>query len=83
MSKDQKALDRLLSKPSDYEWRELERLMASFGYELRTGSGSSRKFIHRKTKVTFMTHEPHPAKVLKQYQLKDVITFMKVEKYIK
>jgi 2-hydroxychromene-2-carboxylate isomerase len=43
MSKDQKAIDRLLSKPSDYEWRELERLMASFGYELRTGSSFTGK----------------------------------------
>jgi HicA toxin of bacterial toxin-antitoxin, len=83
VSKAQKAIDRLLSRPTDYEWRELESLMASFDYEMKSGSGSSRKFIHKTTQATFMAHEPHPSKVLKQYQLKDAITFLRGEKHIK
>jgi hypothetical protein len=84
MSKEQKALDRLVSRPTDYEWRELESLMTSFGYRLeKAGGGSSRKFIHNETKAVFMIHEPHPRKVLKLYQTKNAIDFLKQEKHIK
>lgn len=83
MSRQQKAIDRLLSKPSDFEWGELETMMGSFDYELKTAGGSSRKFIHKETKVAFMAHEPHPSKVLKRYQVMDVIQFLKKEKHIK
>jgi hypothetical protein len=83
MSKEQKAIDRLLSRPTDYEWRELEGLMASFGYRLEKAGGSGRKFIHNETKALFMIHEPHPRKVLKHYQTKDAIDFRKQEKHIK
>jgi hypothetical protein len=83
MSRLQKAIDRLLSKPSDFEWRELERLMDSLAYELKKAGGSSRKFIHKETKATFMIHEPHPSRILKCYQVTAVITFLKQEKHIK
>ena len=56
--------------------------MESFHYELKTGGGSSRKFIHRFTRATFMIHEPHPAKVLKAYQIRDAIAFLKQEKHL-
>jgi hypothetical protein len=68
---------------ADYEWRELESLMTSLGYRLENGGGSRRRFIHSVTKVVFMMHEPHPRKVLKHYQIKDVIDFLKQEKHIK
>jgi hypothetical protein len=83
MSKEKKAIDRLLSRPTDYEWRELESLMAMFGYRLEKSGGSGRKSIHRETKAIFMIHEPHPRKVLKRYQTKDAIDFLKQEKHIK
>jgi HicA toxin of bacterial toxin-antitoxin, len=83
MSKAQKATDRLSARPTDYEWRELESLMTSFGYRLEKGGGSGRKFIHKDTKVIFMIHEPHPSKVLKRYAIKNAIDFLKQEKHIK
>jgi hypothetical protein len=83
MSKEQKVIDRLLSRPTDYEWRELESLMASFGYRLEKAGGSARKFIHNETKALSMIHERHPRKVLKHYQTKDAIDFLKQEKHIK
>ena len=83
MARQQKVVDRLLSKPSDFEWRELKTVMESFGYELKQSRGSSRKFIHRETKAVLMIHEPHPSKVLKSYQVSAVIHFLRQEKHVK
>jgi hypothetical protein len=82
MSRQQKAIDRFLSKPSDFAWRELQTVMESFSYELKTTGGSSRKFIHRETRATFMTHEPHPTRILKAYQVTAAINFLRQEKHI-
>lgn len=82
MSKRQKAIDRLLSRPSDYEWAELTSLMDVFGYELRTTGGSGRKFIHSETQATLFMHQPHPGKILKAYQVREAIYFLKQEKHI-
>jgi hypothetical protein len=82
MSKRQKAIDRLLSKPSDYEWDELTFLMEAFGYEVKTGGGSARKFIHCKSRATLFMHQPHPAKILKAYQVREAIHFLKQEKHL-
>ncbi|MGC2161714.1 MAG: type II toxin-antitoxin system HicA family toxin [Silvibacterium sp.] len=82
MSKRQKAIDRLLSRPSDYEWAELAFLMEAFGYELKTSGGSARKFIHRETRATLFMHQPHPTKILKAYQVREAIHFLKQEKHI-
>lgn len=83
MSKQQKILKRLFSKPVDFEWGELKTLMQSFGFELKTAAGSGRKFIHLSTQATHFIHEPHPSKVLKSYQVRDAITFLTREGYIK
>jgi hypothetical protein len=82
VSRAEKAIQRLLGRPKDFTWGELTTLMESFDYELKMGAGSSRKFIHRGSRVVFMIHEPHPAKVLKAYQIKDAIRFLKQEKHI-
>ncbi len=71
MSKRANAVQRLLAKPSDFEWSELQLLMEALGYELKTTGESGRKFIHPETKATLYMHEPHPAKVLKAYQIRE------------
>ncbi len=76
MSKQDKAIERLVTKPTDFTWNELVSLMTSFGYELKTTGGSGRKFIHRDTRATHFIHQPHPRKVLKPYQVRDLIAFL-------
>ena len=83
MTKRHKAAERLLSKPTDFEWAELKVLMEAFGYELKTTGGSGRKFIHAESKATLFIHEPHPARVLKAYQVRDVIQFLRQEEHIR
>ena len=82
MSKHQKSLQRLLSKPKDYTWGELVASMKGLGLEVESSSGSGRKFIHPDLEVTLFIHEPHPAKVLKPYQVRDAVDFLKRERFI-
>jgi hypothetical protein len=83
MSKQEKVIRRLVSKPKDFTWAELVSLMTAFGFEMERSSGSGRKFIYPATEATLFLHEPHPAKVLKQYQIRDAIHLLKTEGFIK
>jgi len=83
MSKQEKAIRRLLSKPSDFSWSELVALMAAFGFEMERSSGSGRKFIYPETQATLFIHEPHPAKVLKPYQVRHTIHLLRAEGFIR
>jgi hypothetical protein len=75
MGKAEKLSKRFLSKPKDFTYEELRRLLKSFGYkEVKTGktSGSRVAFINQKTKHIIRLHKPHPKPELKQYQLNDI-----------
>ena len=82
MAKIEKALKRLSSKPADFEWNELKAIMEHFAFELKTTGGSGRKFIHSETRAAHFIHEPHPSKVLKAYQVRDVVAFLTKEGYL-
>jgi hypothetical protein len=73
VSKRDKAVARLLSKPKDFTWEELVTVMMACGYEVKTTGGSGRKFIHPESKATLYMHQPHPSNVLKAYQVKEAI----------
>lgn len=83
MSRQEKVIRRLLSKPKDFTWAELVSLMTAFGFDMEKASGSGRKFIHPTTEATLFIHEPHPAKVLKSYQVRDAVHLLKTEGFIK
>ncbi len=74
MTKQDKILQRFLSKPRDFIWDELVKMLAGFGYEvLKSGKtgGSRVKFVHDTLPPIFL-HKPHPAKVLKRYQIEQI-----------
>jgi predicted RNA binding protein YcfA (HicA-like mRNA interferase family) len=81
MSKNEKLLQRLKSHPVDFTWDELLRLLKGFGYQLvkkgKTG-GSRRRFIHPQNAFICL-HEPHPQKVLKKYQIDQIIEMLMEE----
>ncbi|MDW1950458.1 type II toxin-antitoxin system HicA family toxin [Vibrio sp. 780] len=74
MSRQQKLLQRLLSKPKDFTWNELKTLLNHYGYEMLKGNGSRRKFIHSESKQVISLHEPHPQNIIKMYVIEDVIS---------
>jgi hypothetical protein len=72
MSKAKKLLKRFLSKPKDFTYNELKKLLTGFGYEnISTGktTGSRVTFMNPETKHIIKLHKPHPKPELKRYQL--------------
>jgi predicted RNA binding protein YcfA (HicA-like mRNA interferase family) len=81
MTRKDKLIKRLLSKPKDFTWNELASLLARLGFEeVKTGktSGSRRRFVDANGMVITL-HKPHPHNTLKQYQLEQIIETLKQE----
>ncbi|MDI6760685.1 MAG: type II toxin-antitoxin system HicA family toxin [Candidatus Brocadiaceae bacterium] len=72
MSRLEKLVRRFLSKPKDFTYDELKKLLNGFGYkETKAGktSGSRVAFINDETGHIIRVHRPHPAHVVKLYVL--------------
>lgn len=80
MSRRDKLLRRFLARPRDFNWQELVRLLAGFGYEPaasgKTG-GSRVRFVHGELGPIIL-HRPHPGP-LKGYQLDQVAELLEQE----
>jgi len=78
MSKQEKLIQRFLSKPADFTWDETVAFLRIFGYKMtaagKTG-GSSVKFIHPVLPIISL-HKPHPRKIMKSYQLDQIEEFL-------
>ena len=74
MSKQEKLINRLLSKPKDFEWAEAVSILESMGFEIIKGGGSRRKFLHKESKTVISLHEPHPGKIMKTYAIQEIIS---------
>jgi predicted RNA binding protein YcfA (HicA-like mRNA interferase family) len=73
MSELSKQKNRIKSKPTDYKWDELTRLLNKLGYDEIQGSGSRVKFYNRKKDSLIALHKPHPSSILKQYMVKAIV----------
>jgi predicted RNA binding protein YcfA (HicA-like mRNA interferase family) len=83
MSKHEKLIIRLLSKPKDFEWSEVVSVLESLGFEIICGSGSKRKFKHKETNAIIILHEPHPSKIMKMYAVEEIISTLKEGGFLK
>lgn len=84
MTKREKLIDKLLSKPKDFTWDELTKVLNGFGYKLISGGktgGSRIRFVNPNYPPIIM-HKPHPRPILKRYQLEDILNLLKQEKLI-
>ena len=79
MGRKEKLLGRLISKPRDFSWHELQSLMRHLGYTELAGHGSRRKFINAKTRRIVSLHKRHPDDTLLEYQVKDILVFLEQE----
>ncbi len=74
-------LARLKSKPKDFTWDELVRLLVYSAYtEAAVGKtgGSRRRFVHA-TAPTIALHKPHPGKIIKMYIIDDLLRVLTEE----
>ena len=81
MSKKEKLIERLNSKPKDFTYQEAKTLLELLGfYEFNKGktSGSRVVFIHKMVnKLKIRLHKPHPDNILKPYQLENILDGIK------
>lgn len=74
MSRKEKLIDKLLKKPKDFTYDEMETLLSYLGYELKQGgTGSGVKFIRKGSNEVINFHKPHPNGVLKRYVINQII----------
>ena len=81
MSRRDKLIARLKSRPKDFTWEELVRLLEGLGYtEAKAGKtgGSRRRFIHP-TAPMIGLHKPHPGNIVKMYVIDDVLRLLREE----
>lgn len=72
----EKLIAEITTVPKDFSWSELQKLLKALGYqETQAGktSGSRVRFTHN-IHAPIALHKPHPKAILKQYQLKQIIT---------
>ena len=75
MSKLEKEIERLKSKPKDYTYEEMKNLLNKLGfYEYNKGktSGSRVTFINENN-IKIDLHRPHPSNIIKMYKIKEII----------
>ncbi len=80
MSNDQKLILRLLSRPKNFTYNELCRVLNSLGYEeSQSGktSGSRVAFIDKSIRHIIRLHKQQPGNELKQYQIEQVLEELK------
>ena len=86
MSKVDKLLNRFLSRPKDFTYAELRKILKHYGYEeFKTGntSGSRVAFYNSSNKHIIRLHKPHPGNILKEYQIDFLIDELKKQSLIK
>lgn len=82
MSKHEKLLIRFLSKPKDFKYSELKRLLGFFNFTEKQAEGSRVIFQNTKLNYTIKLHKPHPINILKRYQLDLIENFLKEKGFI-
>lgn len=79
MSQKEKLIARLKAMPKDFSFDEVVQLMGYFGYYISNSgktSGSRIAFTNDKKDYIRM-HKPHPRKILKAYQVQELISDLK------
>lgn len=85
MSSKDKLIKKLKSRPKDFTWDELTRLLGHLGFKEKTQSkttGSGRKFFNVKANLTINVHKPHPSPIIKSYLIEQIIKKLEEERLI-
>lgn len=81
MTRRDKLIARFRTRPKDFGWDELVRLLEGVGYtEVTAGrtGGSRRRFLHP-TAPAIMLHKPHPGSIVKMYVVDEVLRVLTEE----
>ena len=81
MSRRDKLIARLKTRPRDFTWDELVRLLEGLGYaELKAGKtgGSRRRFVHPNAPAIAL-HMPHPGNIVRMYVVDELLRVLNEE----
>jgi len=80
VSKKEKMIAKLKTKPKDFKFTEAKTLMGLCGYTMSNAgkSSGSQVYFTRGNKVFYM-HKPHPQKELHSYQVNAILTELETE----
>ncbi|MXY32940.1 MAG: type II toxin-antitoxin system HicA family toxin [Boseongicola sp. SB0664_bin_43] len=84
MSQREKLIERFKTRPKDFSWDELTRLLESLGYRQASSgktTGSRRRFVHE-TAPTINLHAPHPGKIVRAYVVRNVLEVLTRERLL-
>ena len=80
MSKKQKLIARLKSKPTDFTFEEIETLLMSIGFtKSNKGKTSGSRVKYQYENIPIDLHKPHPSSVLKPYAINDILNILESE----
>ena len=83
LSKKDKLIARLMTKPKDFTFHEAKVLLELCGYALsRSGKTSGSRVCFTKKHKVFRMHKPHPRNELLHYQINELINELKGESLI-
>ena len=79
MSRLEKEIKRLKSKIKDFTYDELKKILNNLGFiEDNKGKTSGSKVIFKnKNNQRIALHKPHPSKILKSYQINEILRLLK------
>jgi hypothetical protein len=77
-----KLITRFASKPKNFTYAELKRLLYIFDYTEEQASGSRVVFVNKKGDHKIKLHKPHPDNILKRYQIELIEQELKDRKLI-
>ncbi len=84
MGQKEKLMKRLKARPKDFTFDEAETLLRFLGYTIsdKGKTSGSRVIFTNESRAPIMMHRPHPAKELKEYQVKQLIEKLEEEELI-
>jgi len=76
MSSREKLIDRFKRQPKDFTWDELVRLFGLFGFEIdNKGKTSGSRVLFENGDESYVTHKPHPSKIIKECSMKQILDY--------
>lgn len=74
MSKKEKLIQRLKSRPKDFTFEEMQTLLEMLGYTMdNKGKTSGSRVKFTKDNDIVILHKPHPGNIIPEYQVKQLI----------
>ncbi len=74
MSKKEKLIRRLKSRPKDFTFEEMQTLLEMLGYTMdNKGKTSGSRVKFTKNSDIVILHKPHPGNIIPEYQIRQII----------